>query len=566
MIDSLYEKIEKIYEIQDSYIEKCRFINESLKVDRVSDLIIRASGYSFIKKYKVLKSEINKTYFSYLNLMYDFIEESLFYLEIYINASEDWENVKGRIKSSIRSYKKWLSDNGSLIGNLIPDLSSRNNNLEKELEESVFAPLGFSCKKFENGYFHIDSNSLSYWWENQIRLTNNKLLSLNIIYGVLVNIITYDMHIKYDSFDEFDLAKIKILKSDKIELLKDYIKLLISENNKYDDFINPIYDLFNWKEYILDRSDWNKHLQFKYSLINNTKEKKAHLREKIQQLDNLCFKMMKNLNEETYNLYQTQLKHIYEQYCREFSYDADDFLFGTKYLPLICSTILPHNQRNEEIAFHPDFKPTRYVPKILNIYGNKSLLNIFKKFKKICFFDTETTGLDPNKDHIIELGYVVYEYINGEIMQTRKKDILAKLPNGERLSIDISLLTHIYERDLVSSREELLNEIRNMIKLENTIFFAYNASFDLSFIRKELNFPSLNINCHDLYWFFQRQSFWTDDIGRWLAFENKKLVTVAKMLEINYNNAHRAINDAEVLFEILKKIEECGMLYEMGIY
>ncbi|MFQ8755724.1 MAG: exonuclease domain-containing protein [Alistipes putredinis] len=53
---------------------------------------------------------------------------------------------------------------------------------------------------------------------------------------------------------------------------------------------------------------------------------------------------------------------------------------------------------------------------------------LLQQFKKIVFFDTETTGLDPEKDQIIELAAALVTENGIEL----KIDAFCKLPEGEK--------------------------------------------------------------------------------------------------------------------------------------
>ena len=61
----------------------------------------------------------------------------------------------------------------------------------------------------------------------------------------------------------------------------------------------------------------------------------------------------------------------------------------------------------------------------------------------ICF-DIETSGLSPDNDHVIEIGYTLVE--GGSPIES--KDVLIKLPDGTKLSKNITRITGISEYDL----------------------------------------------------------------------------------------------------------------------
>ena len=64
---------------------------------------------------------------------------------------------------------------------------------------------------------------------------------------------------------------------------------------------------------------------------------------------------------------------------------------------------------------------------------------LLQQFKKIVFFDAETTGLDPEKDQIIELAAALVTENGIEL----KIDAFCKLPEGKKIPEKIVELTHI---------------------------------------------------------------------------------------------------------------------------
>ena len=46
---------------------------------------------------------------------------------------------------------------------------------------------------------------------------------------------------------------------------------------------------------------------------------------------------------------------------------------------------------------------------VVNYYSQESVANQNKKIEKILILDTETTGLDENKDEVIEIGCILFD-------------------------------------------------------------------------------------------------------------------------------------------------------------
>ena len=113
-----------------------------------------------------------------------------------------------------------------------------------------------------------------------------------------------------------------------------------------------------------------------------------------------------------------------------------------------------------------------------------NLAAFFEKYDRLVLFDTETTGLQYNRDEIIEFAAVVVEPVNGVATVTREYDELVTLSPGGFVPPKIEQLTgistmDIRERGLPKTR--VCRDIAEMIQ-GNTLLLAYNAHFDLSFL------------------------------------------------------------------------------------
>ena len=107
---------------------------------------------------------------------------------------------------------------------------------------------------------------------------------------------------------------------------------------------------------------------------------------------------------------------------------------------------------------------------------------LWRRFDRIVVFDTETTGIEPGKDRIIELGAVSLE----AGAETGSLDALVRLPEGVRLSPFIVELTGITDEQLlaegVDQREAAEDFCRLLEGCERPLLVAYNAQFDLNFL------------------------------------------------------------------------------------
>ena len=107
-----------------------------------------------------------------------------------------------------------------------------------------------------------------------------------------------------------------------------------------------------------------------------------------------------------------------------------------------------------------------------------------QKYDKFVIFDTETTGLDFQRDEIIEFSAVVLERHGSEMVMTREYDNLVTLSPGNTVPPKITELTGISTQDIAQrgvAKAQVCSDIAEMFE-GNTLLLAYNAHFDLSFL------------------------------------------------------------------------------------
>lgn len=112
------------------------------------------------------------------------------------------------------------------------------------------------------------------------------------------------------------------------------------------------------------------------------------------------------------------------------------------------------------------------------------LMPLFGKYDKILIFDTETTGLDFERDQIIQFSAVKLECIGTQPTVSSKYDTLIQLSPGQRVPPEIERLTGITTEAVQTrgiARDRACREIGELID-GNTLLVAYNAHFDLSFL------------------------------------------------------------------------------------
>ena len=182
--------------------------------------------------------------------------------------------------------------------------------------------------------------------------------------------------------------------------------------------------------------------------------------------------------------------------------------------------------------------------------------------------DLETTGLDFEKDEIIEVALVRFE--NGEPKENI--DFLVK-PSSAELRPFIETLTGISTEDLASAPDfaTVAGQICSFIG--ELPIVAHNALFDSKFLKQTFSKVGISYDSH---------VFWDSLTLSRIAFQdvpNHRLDTLVQELEIERSRAHRALPDADAcgrlfvksfekissmdpwLFEALSKVAE-GSGYE----
>ena len=112
------------------------------------------------------------------------------------------------------------------------------------------------------------------------------------------------------------------------------------------------------------------------------------------------------------------------------------------------------------------------------------LEGLFSRYRRLVFFDTETTGLRFSRDEIIEFAAVVVECRGGKAEIIEEYDQLISLSPGGFVPPMIQELTGISNEDLREKgipKTRLCCDIARLIA-GDTLLLAYNAHFDLSFL------------------------------------------------------------------------------------
>lgn len=176
------------------------------------------------------------------------------------------------------------------------------------------------------------------------------------------------------------------------------------------------------------------------------------------------------------------------------------------------------------------------------------LNSLFSLFDNILVFDVETTGVNPKRDEIIELAVLQIKNKQGFPVIKEEFNTLIKLSPSTCLPSKITIMTGITEQHLHAEgmpKDIVGNKLSKLLSCKNLLLVAYNAQFDLSF----------------LYFFLSRygkkellKSVKMLDVLT-ICRDRKpyphKLSDAANLYSLEMDDAHRALNDARVTFELL---------------
>lgn len=178
------------------------------------------------------------------------------------------------------------------------------------------------------------------------------------------------------------------------------------------------------------------------------------------------------------------------------------------------------------------------------------LNSLFAQFDHIIVIDTETTGIDPKMDEIIELGAVRLSSNSSapeiELNQLVQLSANKTLPS---LITDITGITASEIETLGISKKAAGIQLQNILQCTKPLVVAYNAQFDLNFIyfflrRLGLENVLKSISLLDALTIYKDRHPYPHKLSDAIAYYS--LCT---------QNTHRAIDDAKATLELLCAME-----------
>lgn len=163
--------------------------------------------------------------------------------------------------------------------------------------------------------------------------------------------------------------------------------------------------------------------------------------------------------------------------------------------------------------------------------------------RKLAFIDVETTGLSSTFDRIIEIGVLRVE--DNQITKT----LNSLVDPGYTIPEEIVNITGITSRELESapSFRQIKDDVIQILK--DCIIVGHNVRFDYSFLKNE--FKRLDFS-------FSSKQFCTVKLSKKLFphFKHHNLSSIIERFNFECERRHRAFDDAKVLWDFYKLIQE----------
>lgn len=192
--------------------------------------------------------------------------------------------------------------------------------------------------------------------------------------------------------------------------------------------------------------------------------------------------------------------------------------------------------------------------------NNFPLKKIFEKYDSVIVLDTETSGLSPEKNRIIELCAVKLVCDGRQAVITDELDEFIKLPEGEKIPEQIVELTHITDEMLENEgldEADVCKLFSDLFSKDKVLIVAYNAQFDMNFIfyflarNKRLDILK-KINMLDALTVYKDRHEYPHKL---------ESAIMVYGLSDKVQNSHRAIDDTLATVEVLKCMDcECDDL------
>lgn len=177
------------------------------------------------------------------------------------------------------------------------------------------------------------------------------------------------------------------------------------------------------------------------------------------------------------------------------------------------------------------------------------------KKHNLAFIDLETTGLNPDKHEIIEIGCLVVrqpQIAGGNFEVIDELDLKVKPTHLERAEPEALRINGYNDADWLFAVElpQALSALAG--KTDNAIMVAQNVTFDWSFLHRAFETTGVQNRMH-----FPKIDLISIAFGKLYndpRIERYNLRELARFFNIENERAHSAMSDIRATFEIYKKL------------
>lgn len=183
------------------------------------------------------------------------------------------------------------------------------------------------------------------------------------------------------------------------------------------------------------------------------------------------------------------------------------------------------------------------------------MTELFPHFDALVVFDTETTGINPKYEEIIEIGAIRLQREGTKFVPDQELSCLIQLPSGRCVPEKIVELTGItqdmLDRDGIG-RYEAAQKLHDLFEGEKVLCCAYNAQFDLNFVYYFLARFGL-ADCLKHLRFFDALTVYRDR----RPYPHRLCNAIdAYQLGDDAVNSHRAVDDAKATLLLMQAMAE----------